>query len=91
MQVSALSRYLAAPRKGHVEMALHIFSYIKGHDRSKCVFDPSIPDHGIIQDVEYDWTDFYPDAKEELPLDMPEPREKRYIPLCMWTLTTPGT
>ena len=79
VQVSALSRYLAAPRKGHVEMALHIFSYIKGHDRSKCVFDPSIPDHGIIQDVEYDWTDFYPDAKEELPPDMPEPRGKTVI------------
>ena len=74
VQVSALSRYLASPRMGHVEMALHIFSYMKSHDRSKCVFDPSHPENEILNNIDHDWSYFYPNAKEELPPDMPEPR-----------------
>ena len=51
-----------------------MFAYLKQHGRSKIGFDdsyinmpvPSLPD----------WSDFYPDAKEEIPFDAPEPRGK---------------
>ena len=52
---------------------------MKSHKCSKFLFDLSIPDLGIIQENEYDWNDLYPDAKEELPPDMPEPRGKTVI------------
>ena len=41
--VSMLSRYLANPRVGHLEEALHIFAYLKAHTRSSLVFDPTTP------------------------------------------------
>ena len=37
--VSMLSRYLACPRRGHLDQALHIFAYLKKHHRSKLIFD----------------------------------------------------
>jgi hypothetical protein len=77
VQVAALSKYLANPRIGHLEMALHIFSYLKGHDRSKLVFDPEELVMTIPPSKNHDWSDFYPNAKEDLPPSMPEPRGKQ--------------
>ena len=79
-EVSMLSSFLAAPRIGHIHAILHIFSYLRQHDRSKVVFDSSIVDHGAF--VRPDWTDFYPDAKEAVPTDAPEPRGKAVQSTC---------
>ena len=38
-EVSQLSKHLAEPRVGHLHQAIHIFSYLKAHDRSWIVFD----------------------------------------------------
>jgi hypothetical protein len=35
IEVSLLSRFLANPREGHLQQALHIFGYLKKHERSK--------------------------------------------------------
>jgi len=73
-EVSMLSAHNALPRDGHLEAIYHIFSYLKSHENSRLVFDPAYP---TIDDRRFhvtDWTDFYPDACDELPPHMPEPR-----------------
>jgi Fe-S-cluster containining protein len=73
-EVSMLSSYSAAPRQGHLEAVLHIFSYLNSHDRSRIVMDDAYYPHVELEKP--DWSQFYPEAKEELPPDMPEPRGK---------------
>ena len=74
LEVAMLSAHNALPREGHLEAIYHIFSYLKTHENSKLVFDPAYPN---IDDWHFkgaDWADFYPDACNELPPEMPEPR-----------------
>ena len=73
-EVAKMSSYNAQPRVGHLQAVYKIFAYLKNHTRSRLVFDDLevIPDPKIFQDV--DWKDFYPDAEEILPTDMPTPR-----------------
>jgi hypothetical protein len=72
--VALLSSFLAAPRRGHLEAAYHIFAYLKLHDRSKIVFDDAKIDWGSDRFKKVDWSDFYPDADEDIPPNVPEPR-----------------
>jgi hypothetical protein len=74
--VALLSSFLAMPRRGHLEAAYHIFAYLKLHDRSKIVFDDAKIDWKSDKFKTVDWADFYPDAKEDLPPNAPEPRGK---------------
>ena len=76
-EVSILSSYCAAPRKGHLAAVFHIFGYLKHHPNSRIVFNSARPNFPESQNV--DWHDFYPGAKEELPPDMPEPRGNSVI------------
>ena len=69
-----LAAYLAGPREGHVHALLHVFAYINQYDRSRLVLDPSYIVHG--EEPLADWSGFYPDAKEEIPPDAPEPLGK---------------
>ena len=74
LEVSMLSHHLALPREGHLEQALHIFGYLKNHPKRKIAFDP---DHPVVDErrfKEYDWYDFYRDAKEAIPPNKPPPR-----------------
>jgi hypothetical protein len=48
LETSLLSSYLAMPRIGHIEQALHIFGYLKHHTKRKLAFDPAHP--GIDED-----------------------------------------
>ena len=73
-EVSMLAAYLAGPREGHVHALLHVFAYINQYDRSRLVLDPSYIVHG--EEPLADWSGFYPDAKEEIPPDAPEPLGK---------------
>ena len=41
--VSRLSTFLTNPRAGHLGATLHVFYYLNKYDRSKLVFNPSIP------------------------------------------------
>ena len=71
MPVSLMSRYLAQARTGHLEQLFHIFAYLNEHERSTLVFDdtePTFPD-SIFNNG--DWSEFYPDAKEEIPRNCP--------------------
>jgi hypothetical protein len=82
MPVSLMSRYLAQAREGHLNQVFHMFAYLKQHDRSRLVFDDSYPVVDQSRFHECDWTEFYPDAKEVLPPDMPEARGKEVRVTC---------
>lgn len=73
-EVSMLSSYSAAPREGHLEAVFHIFSYLNSHERSRIVMDDDYYPH--VELGKPDWSPFYPEARDELPPDMPEPRGK---------------
>ena len=71
-EVSMLAAFSAAPRVGHLEAAFHVFAYLKLHDRSRMLFDSSVPD--LREDPKPDWHSYYGDLKEEMPPDMPASR-----------------
>jgi hypothetical protein len=82
MPVSLMSRYLAQGREGHLHQAFHMFAYLKEYPRSRLVFDDtraSIPDSRFHT---CDWAEFYPDAREAIPPDMPEPRGEEVKVTC---------
>jgi hypothetical protein len=74
VDVSMLSSHLAEPRIGHLQQVLHIFTYLKHHDQSTIVFDPTSVDWDDSQFPEYEWQELYKDAKEPIPPNAPEPR-----------------
>ena len=70
-EVSIMSGFNAAPREGHLEAVMHIYAWLKCHTRSKVVLDPDYVIHNEVEEPE--WSEFYPNAEEILPPDMPEP------------------
>ena len=76
LETSLLSQYQAAPREGHMEEILHIFAYLKKKPKITLYFDPTIPnlDYSIFKTAPDDFKEYYRDAKEELPHNMPKPR-----------------
>ena len=72
--ISMLSRYVVSPREGHLQQVFHVFAYMKHHKRSRMVFDDSEPvfDEGAFTIC--DWSEFYPDAAEAIPHDVPMAR-----------------
>ena len=74
LETSMLSTHLSVPREGHLQQAYAMFGYLKANPKRRLFFDPSHPDIDERSFAEYDWYDFYRDAKEPIPPDMPEPR-----------------
>jgi hypothetical protein len=74
--VSMLSWYLAKPREGQLQQVFHTFGYLKWHERPTMVSDDTKPWFNPSQFHECDWSEFYPDAEDALPPNMPEPRGK---------------
>jgi hypothetical protein len=82
LETSLLSSYLAMPRAGHLEQALHIFGYLKSHPKRKIGFDPSHPGINENRFQKCDWEEFYRDASEAIPENKPEPRGKSMSTHC---------
>jgi hypothetical protein len=74
-----MSKYLIQPRRGHLNEVFHMFAYLKSHDCSLVVLDPSYPRVDDARFVKQDWTDFYRDSEEKIPSNAPEPRGKPVI------------
>jgi hypothetical protein len=74
LETSLLSSYLAMPRAGHLEQAYHIFGYLKTHPKRKLGFDPAHPAINENRFQKCDWTEFYRDASEAIPTNMPTAR-----------------
>ena len=65
--VALLSRFLSAPRVGHLDQSFHIFAYLKRYNKSALVFDDTVP---VFDDSEFtkcDWSELYPGASEPVP------------------------
>jgi hypothetical protein len=71
--VSLLSRYMVSPHEGHLQQAYHIFAHLKQFNRSKHIFDDAEPTFADAYFHECDWTEYYPDASEPIPPNLPEP------------------
>ncbi|MEM7375804.1 MAG: Ty1/Copia family ribonuclease HI, partial [Bacteroidota bacterium] len=68
----SLSRFSMAPRVGHLDRMLRVFSYLKTRPNGRIICDTTYPDHSKYETTHYEnWQDVYPDAEEELPPDMP--------------------
>ena len=82
VEVGMLSHFQACPREGHLEQVFHVFAFLKSHSRSAMVFDPTEPtlDESVFKKC--DWKEFYPDAKEAIPTNMPEPRGRPVTTTC---------
>ena len=74
LEVSLLSSHLALPRIGHLQQVYHIFGYLKASPRRRLYFDPDYPRISEDRFERFEWVDFYRDAKEDIPIDAPEPR-----------------
>ena len=61
---------------------LPYFLYIQAHLRSRIILDATLPYIDSNRFSPVDWRAFYPDAKEALPLNAPEPRGKPMTMTC---------
>jgi hypothetical protein len=73
--VNTLSRFVIAPRQSHLSAKIRVFGYLKKHPGLQITADPSATtrlafpaDHSA-----HTWTEFYPEAHEDIPPDMPIP------------------
>ena len=78
-----MSIHLALPLRGHWEQLYHIFGYLKAHPKRNLFFYLQHPKVDERAFKEYDRYDFYQDAKERLPSDMPPPRGRLVSSHCL--------
>ena len=74
LEASLMSTYMAMPREGHLQQLYRIFGFLKLNPNRKIAFDFQHPKIDEKRFKAYDWYDFYRDAKEAIPADMPAPR-----------------
>jgi hypothetical protein len=58
-KISIFSSYLACPREGHLENALHVMGYLKLKHNSQLIFDPTYPDIDRTAFPTFEWMEFY--------------------------------
>ena len=82
LETALMSTHLALPQRGHLEQLYHIFGHLKAHPKCNLLFDLQHPKVDERAFKEYHWNDFYQDAKERLPSDMPPPRGRLVSTHC---------
>ena len=73
--LSTLSRYNMAPRQGHMEALKRVLGYLYVKRNGQIIIDdgtPGIRRKAMISSG-HSWSEFYPDAEEDIPSDMPKP------------------
>ena len=76
LEVYFISSQLALPHVGHLQAVYIVFGYLNQVTKHKLYFDPRKPIISKDRFQKFDWEDFYPDAFEPIPLDMPITRGK---------------
>jgi hypothetical protein len=74
LEVALMSTHMAMPREGHLQQLYRMFGYFKLYPKRKIAFDFQHPSIDERMFKRYDWCDFYRDATEAIPSDMPKPR-----------------
>jgi hypothetical protein len=69
---SAIRRFNLAPREGHLKAVKSILACLKTFPKGRVIVNISFPNHSeyLVDDLP-NWKDFYPDAEEEIPNDLP--------------------
>ena len=79
-QVATMSRFIAAPRQGHMDRLKRIYSYAITMKDYGIRFRADQPDYSFLPDQDFDWTySVYGYVQEILPDDMPDPLGKEVI------------
>ena len=78
-EVAIMLQYLASPQIGNLKVLYNIFGYFKKHEILRIVFDPKEleVDQSLFAFATADWSDFYVNVEEDMPLGIPEPFGKR--------------
>jgi hypothetical protein len=75
---SAMSRFNMLLREGHLKAVKRILSYLKTFPKGRVIIDISYPDHSTyLVEGHSNWMEFYPDASEEIPKDLPPDKGPR--------------
>jgi hypothetical protein len=75
---SAMSRFNMLPREGHLKAFIRILSYLKTFPKGRDIIDTSYLDHSICPVEDHsNWMEFYPDASEDIPRDLPPEKGQR--------------
>ena len=76
--VNTFARYSHTPREGHFKALQQIFGYLRKWNKGKIVINNGIAPitNKLKLTKNQNWTEMYPDAEEDIPKDMPEPRGK---------------
>jgi hypothetical protein len=82
VEAGLLSRFHSAPREGHLEQMFHIMAYLKQNNKSRLVFDYTHPTFSNLNQNDVDWQQYYPEASEPIPPNMPEPRGREVSTTC---------
>ena len=64
------------PRIGHVQQVYHIFGYLREITKETLIFYPTYSSTSDDWFQKFVWQDFYQNVEEDIPMDMPEAREK---------------
>ena len=82
-EVLLLSSQIALPRVGHLDASVHVMAHVGQRYNSRLVYDPSYTeiDHHFF--MKCDWSEFYQDAKEAIPVNSPEPGGKE-VDICIY-------
>jgi hypothetical protein len=65
-------------REGHLKAVKRILSYLKTFTKGRAITDASYPDHSLYPVEDHsNWIEFYPDASEEIPKDLPPEKGPR--------------
>jgi hypothetical protein len=69
---SAMSRFSMLPSEGHLKAVKRILFYLKTFPKGRVIIDTLYPYHSVYL-IEFNskWMEFYPDAGEEIPKDLP--------------------
>ena len=67
--IQTMARFSAAPKEGHMRRMLRIFGYLKGYLKYGIIIDTGKRAVNGPTDVDVNWDEQYPGAREELPSD----------------------
>jgi hypothetical protein len=81
-EVSLLSSHLAYPREGCLETTFHMMSYLSHKHKTRLIFDTTHPKIDMGKIPQFNWTKFYRDVEEAIPVYMPKPLGKE-VDVCM--------
>jgi hypothetical protein len=74
----AMSRFNMLPREGHLKAVKRILLYLKTFPKGRVIIGFSYPDHSMYPVEDHsNWMEFYPDASEEIPKDLPPEKRPR--------------